>query len=173
MSGFAHETSGGGSIEWYTPRWVFDRLATTFDLDPCSPLAGPNPAVPATRFYTAREDGLSQPWAGRVWLNPPYGDETAKWVGKLAQHGNGLALVFARTDTRWCQAAMRQATAVCFVAGRIGFMSGDETRTTVSAPAAPSMLLAYGPFCADLLVRADLGVTLADATEPRQEELAA
>jgi hypothetical protein len=172
VSGFVHEAPGGGSAEWYTPAWVFDALGVTFDLDPCSPLGGPNPYVPARRFYTAREDGLTQPWEGRVWLNPPYGDETAKWVGRLSEHGDGLALVFARTDTRWAQAALRRATAVCFIAGRVAFIAGGE-RSEVSTPAAPSMLLAYGAGCAAALVAADMGVVVKDASEPRQMGLAA
>lgn len=170
--GFAHETSGGGSIEWYTPGWVFAAIGLTFDLDPCSPLAGPNPHVPAKRFYTAREDGLTQPWAGCVWLNPPYGEETPKWVGKLAEHGDGMALVFARTDTQWGQAALRRSTAACFIAGRVPFIPGDDRRE-VSSPAAPSMLLAYGDRCARALLAADMGVVLRDASTPRQMEMAA
>lgn len=170
-TGFVHETPGGGSIEWYTPAWIFDALGLQFDLDPCSPLDG-NRHVPARRFFTVADDGLTQPWQGRVWLNPPYGEETPKWVGKLADHGDGVALVFARTDTKWGQAALRRATAACFVAGRIAFIPGGDRQTT-SAPAAPSMLLAYGDTCARALVAADLGVVVKDASEPRQTELAA
>lgn len=170
--GFAHETPGGGSIEWYTPQWVFDALAIEFDLDPCSPLAGANPHVPAKVFYTIADDGLTRPWRGRVWLNPPYGEETPKWIGKLAEHGDGIALVFARTDTKWGQAALARATAACFVAGRVAFIPGD-TREKVSSPAAPSMLLAYGDVCAKALLAADMGVVLKDASEPRQMGLVA
>lgn len=171
-SGFAHETPGGGSIEWYTPGWIFDALRLSFDLDPCSPVAGPNPYVPARRFYTVQDDGMTQPWEGRVWLNPPYGEETPKWLGKLAEHGDGVALVFARTDTKWGQAALRRATAACFVSGRVAFLPGGD-REKVSAPAAPSMLLAFGEECARALIAADLGVVLKDATEPRQMGLVA
>lgn len=35
----------------------------------------------APRFYTREEDGLSQPWHGNVWCNPPYSDCGA-WVRK-------------------------------------------------------------------------------------------
>lgn len=35
----------------------------------------------AKRYYTRDEDGLTEPWTGRVWCNPPYSDCGA-WVRK-------------------------------------------------------------------------------------------
>ena len=37
MSGFVHEAAVGNSVEWYTPKSVFDALGVGFDLDVCSP----------------------------------------------------------------------------------------------------------------------------------------
>lgn len=51
--------------DYYTPREVFERLGLTFDLDVCAPPGGV-PWVPARRYYTTADDGLSQPWFGRV-----------------------------------------------------------------------------------------------------------
>ena len=53
-----------------------------------------------TVFYNVIDNGLNQRWQGRVWCNPPYGRETFKWLEKLANHKNGIALIFARTETR-------------------------------------------------------------------------
>lgn len=144
------------SVEWYTPPEIFEALGISFDLDPAAP-AGGVPWIPARRFYTRADDGLRQSWTGRVWLNPPYGREIGPWLGRLAIHGNGLALVFARTDTRWFHNACRGATAVCFVAGRLRFYRPEGPGQT--APAA-SVLLAYGLSCALALADTDLGQTL-------------
>lgn len=66
-----HENSIGESDEWYTPREVFSALGMDFDLDPCSP--GSGHWVPARRQFTKTDDGLSRPWRGRVFMNPPFG----------------------------------------------------------------------------------------------------
>jgi hypothetical protein len=157
MAGFTHEPSCGASVEWYTPPEVFEALAISFDLDPAAP-AGGVPWVPARRSLSRADDGLAQPWAGRVWLNPPYGHGTAEWLNRLARHGDGLALVFARTDTRWYQEIVRRATALCFIAGRLSFIRPDRSRA--SSAGAPSVLLAFGLPCALALSEARLGQTL-------------
>jgi hypothetical protein len=59
------------SDDCYTPRWVFDAMRLSFDLDVAAPVGGPR-HVPAMRYYTPDDDGLSQPWDGLVWCNPPY-----------------------------------------------------------------------------------------------------
>jgi hypothetical protein len=154
-SGFRHEAPVGGSVEWYTPPEVFDALGVKFTLDPASPPGG-LPWVPAERHFSASDNGLAQKWSGRVWLNPPYGRGIGDWLDKLADHGDGLALVFARTETEWFQNAIKKATAACFLRGRLKFVSGEAGGTVGSAPA-PSMLLAYGLVCAIALAESGLG----------------
>lgn len=90
MSLFDTPTQGPETDERYTPRWVFDGLAITFDLDPASPLEGGD-AVPARRKLTIADDGLSQPWSGLVWLNPPFSSATP-WADKFRRHGAGVFL---------------------------------------------------------------------------------
>jgi hypothetical protein len=114
----------GASHEWYTPPWVFERLGLEFDLDPASPPLGLD-WVPAKNYYCKLEDGLAQPWYGRVWLNPPYGPNTKPWIEKMAEHGNGVALVFARTDVAWFHDNVPNATAICFLRKRLCFVSGE------------------------------------------------
>lgn len=155
--GFTHEPSRGESVEWYTPPAVFRALGLSFDLDPAAP-AGGVPWVPAERFFSRADDGLAQSWTGRVWLNPPYGREVECWLDRLAEHGDGLALVFARTDTRWYQGVVRRATAVCFVAGRLAFVRPDGS--SAGSATAPSVLLAFGLPCALALSESRLGQTL-------------
>jgi phage N-6-adenine-methyltransferase len=152
--GFTHE-SPGKSVEWYTPSWVFDRLGMTFDLDVCSPGAEKT-SVPATRHYTIVDDGLTSPWFGTVWMNPPY-TGIRPWTQKLAAHGDGIALVFARTDTAWFQEAAASATLLCFVARRISFINGDTGRPAGS-PGTGSVLIAFGDKAADAVRMAGFGL---------------
>lgn len=144
----SHERVGNGKDEWLTPQEIVQSLGA-FDLDPCSPIKRPWPT--AGNHYTIADDGLKQKWFGRVWLNPPYGDETEKWMKRLAEHGNGIALIFARTETAtWFEWVWPKATAVLFFRGRIAFCHVDGHRAQTSA-GAPSALIAYGQHNADVL----------------------
>lgn len=155
---FGGDLIDGSSVEWYTPPRVFTALGLRFDLDPCAPVGGV-PWLPADRHYSKTDDGLSRPWRGRVWLNPPYGTQTVEWIERLARHGNGIALVFARTDTGWAQQAIGSADAVCLIAGRLSFIAGHERGGKGHNAAAASMLLAWGDDCAEALRGCGLGLT--------------
>lgn len=153
-----HLPNQGLTDEWWTPPHVFDALGLAFDLDPCAPPEGCADWLPVAKRYTREQDGLSLPWEGRVWLNPPYGRAAAAWVRRLAEHGHGIALVFSRTDVRWWHEAVPRATAVCFIRGRLTFIPGAGQ----SAPGnsgGPSALLAYGEDCAEAVARSGLGLT--------------
>lgn len=156
--GFTHDRrTEASSDEWFTPPEVFAALGLRFDLDPAAP-AGGVPWIPADRHFNKREDGLAQEWQGRCWVNPPYGRGTHRWLDKLAAHGDGLALVFARTDTRWFQGITAEATALCFIRGRLRFHRPDGT-AGATAPS-PSLLVAFGLPCAVALAESGLGRTL-------------
>jgi hypothetical protein len=161
MSGFFAESVARNeqkSVEWYTPKWIFDELMVNFDLDPCSP-HDMKTAVPALTKYTIFDDGLKKDWFGRVWLNPPYGRETNLWIDKMINHGDGIALVFSRTDAKWCQYALKKATAVLFLSGRIEFIPGHENKHKKSRCGAGTIMFAFGDDNAAALKRmSDLGV---------------
>jgi phage N-6-adenine-methyltransferase len=120
------------SDEWYTPRRVIDALVGWWgqiDLDPCSnSLDTPN--VPAKHHMTSADNGLSLPWLGKVYMNPPYGREIAEWVEYLCdqyERGNiaqAVALVPSRTDTEWFS-RMRDFPR-CFIRGRLSFIGGNS-----------------------------------------------
>ena len=68
------------TAEWATPQWLFDLLNDefNFDLDVCST----DENAKCKNHYTEENDGLSKPWKGNVWCNPPYGRDIVKWVKK-------------------------------------------------------------------------------------------
>ena len=91
------------SSDWYTPKFIFDALGLAFDLDPAHPgRDNPHCVVPTRKNFTKADDGLRQPWHGLVWLNPPFGGRRGQvvWLRKFFTHGNGIALVAARTSGR-------------------------------------------------------------------------
>lgn len=155
----SHHSARPGTTTWLTPPHIIPALggALSFDLDPC--------AAPAPRPWdTARVmnaeadgDGLTMEWDGRVWLNPPYSSsEIAAWLGRLADHGTGTALIFARTETEAFQRHVwDRASGLMFLAGRLYFHHPDGTRGRANA-GAPSVLCAYGPDDLDRLACADL-----------------
>ena len=119
------EKSVRSSDEWYTPKEILDALGK-FDLDPCAPI---RPLWPTAEvMYDQNIDGLSQIWEGRVWLNPPYSRPLIElFVRKLAEHGNGIALLFHR----------------------IRFYRPDGARG--DSPSRGSILLAFGEDNAEIL----------------------
>jgi hypothetical protein len=138
----SHQSAAMERDEWLTPPHVLAALGA-FDLDPCAPRV--RPWETAAQHYTANDNGLAKPWHGRVWLNPPYGAEAPRWMERLADHGNGIALIFARTETAtffpW---VWEHATALLFLKGRLHFHYVDGRRAEANA-GAPSVLIAYGP----------------------------
>lgn len=137
----SHQSTNMKSDIWLTPPHIIQSLGE-FDLDPCCP--SEMPWKTANKSYTQIENGLIQPWEGRVWLNPPYSREATKWLKKLAQHGNGVALVFARTETTWFfENIWKKAHALLFLEGRIHFhlLNGERAQANAGAP---SVLVAYG-----------------------------
>lgn len=155
--GFTHESTADAPFEWYTPPIIFERMGVEFDLDPCSPGAGKS-FVPARKHLTIVDDGLATPWDKKdfAFVNPPYGRETQKWMRKLAEHGNGIALVFARTDVAWFQEVADRTSAICFVSGRIRFYKGNLVDQG-DTPGAGSMLVGFGERAKDVLIHSELG----------------
>lgn len=152
-----HEKRISDSIEWFTPPMVFERMAETFDMDVCSPMAGPVPWVPATVFLSARENGLVTPWSGFVWCNPPFGELARRFAERMVAHGDGVILLPARTDTRFFQYAAPEASAIAFIRERLYFIRSDGRQDR--SPFA-SVLLGFGARAQGALVRADFGYTI-------------
>ncbi|WP_240636508.1 phage N-6-adenine-methyltransferase [Paenibacillus silvae] len=136
-----HQSARMMKDEWLTPPNIIEALGE-FELDPCSPIN--RPWSTAKKHYTVEDDGLTQDWRGRVWMNPPYGTEAAVWLDKLSKHGNGIALIFARTETKmFFDHVWNKADALLFFKGRLFFhhVSGEKAKANAGAP---SVLIAYG-----------------------------
>jgi hypothetical protein len=137
-----HTLPGQGQTnDWITPPWI-PKLFGHFDLDPCASVT--QPFHHALREYTIEDDGLVQPWVGRVWLNPPYGRAAEGFIRKLSEHGNGIALIAARVETDWFHRwVWQKADAVMFPRGRFSFWhpNGEPSKANSGHP---SVLVAYG-----------------------------
>lgn len=126
---------------WATPQDFFDALDAEFHftLDACAVKENAKCAA----YYTPEQNGLDQPWTGRVWCNPPYGRNVGQWVKKAhdtASGGGGFVVMLlpARTDTRWFHDYIYGKTEVRFIKGRLKF-GGCQ-----NAAPFPSMVVIFG-----------------------------
>lgn len=152
--------NAGESDVWLTPPGIVDAVSPEggFAVDPCCPRW--MPWITAHTMLT-REFGAENPkantfhvedgrdvayWTGPVWLNPPY-SEVEEWLELLAGFDDGIALVFARTETRWFQRqVLERAAGLKFLEGRLHFCHPDGTRAEHNA-GGPSVFVAYGLPC--------------------------
>lgn len=135
----SHQKSIGASQSWITPKHIIDALGP-FDLDPCGPWEAPWRCATCTFM----RDGLEQHWKGRVWLNPPFDRrEVGKWVRKLADHGNGIALLHARTEAEWFVPVWEKARAILFLPDRLYFHYPNGRQAKANS-GAPVCLCAFG-----------------------------
>lgn len=134
--------NNGKTNDWLTPPWLLKAIGP-FDLDPCA-----HPKQPyrtATIMISPPNDGLSANWSGRVFLNPPYGQQLKHWISKLADHGNGIALVPSRTEVEswFVPYIWNAANAIFFIHGRLYFHTTDGKQAKGNAGHG-SVLAVYG-----------------------------
>lgn len=166
----SHESRNAKSVVWLTPPEIITSLGgwESFDFDPC---ASPEPRP----FRTARRmngradaNGLLVEWSGRVWLNPPYSSGViGKWLTRLADHGRGTSLIFARTDTEaFRREVWGRASGLLFIHGRLHFHYPDGRRAGKNA-GARSVLCAYGQDDLDRLEASGIDGTFVPLRFPR------
>lgn len=146
----AHVGANSGENEWYTPAAIIEsarKVMGGIDLDPASTEVA-NEVVKATTFYTAADDGLTQGWRGKVWLNPPYARPLIdRFAEKLAEEyaneniEQAVVLVNNATDTSWFGQMAHVASAVCFTSKRVRFWHPERE----SAPLQGQAILYFGP----------------------------
>jgi site-specific DNA-methyltransferase (adenine-specific) len=127
---------------WATPQDFYDRLHAEFDfeLDPCSN----DENHKCWKYFTEADDGLAQDWSKyRTFMNPPYGKPMPDWIKKAyeeSQKGTTVvALIPARTDTRYWHDYVMKASEIRLVKGRLKFGDGSN-----SAPF-PSAVIVFKP----------------------------
>jgi len=145
-----HRAQGTGDNEWYTPQEYIEsarRVMGAIDLDPASSEVAQE-RVKAGAFFTIEDDGLLQPWQGRVWLNPPYAQPAIQhFMEKVTgEHLKGairqaIVLTHNYTDTRWFHIGVSGASAICFTRGRIGFLNPEGKK---AAPTQGQAFFYYG-----------------------------
>lgn len=149
----SHQSRRMLNDEWLTPPEIIRDLGP-FDLDPCAPIV--RPWDTAKKHYTIEDNGLMQEWEGFVWCNPPYGLQAKDWLRKLLWHNNGIALIFARTETdMFFRYVWPWANSIFFFDGRLHFYSVNGERSKINA-GAPSCLIAYGREADERLKRTKL-----------------
>jgi hypothetical protein len=144
----------------FTPQYVLEPVRTdlggVIDLDPCTVKTNP---TGAESFYSLPDDGCVLPWAGSVFVNPPYGQAKDRWLRRCAEVSSNqedirvIALVPSATDTRVFHEVCATTTAVVFVTGRLKF-GVKRPNGRQRAASHPSVLLGWGT---DLVACADLG----------------
>ena len=151
---FGYERPGEGATnDWITPRWIIDALGGPdfFGTDPCASESQPWPTARVMNTQSMA-NGLSIPWWGHVWCNPPYGPRAKVWLEHMSLRGDGIALVFARTETEsWQRIVFPTASAILFMDGRVRFCRPGDGKEMGSA-GAPSALIAWGKECASKLI---------------------
>jgi len=126
---------------WATPQTLFDELHSEFEftIDVCAEEW--NAKLP--RYWSEADDALIQDWKGeRCFMNPPYGRVIKDFVQKAAESDADLvvALLPARTDTRYFHEHIYGNAEIRFIKGRVKFWS--EEGEGKSAPF-PSMIVIW------------------------------
>lgn len=123
-------TEGTGENEWYTPLQYIEsarQVLGEIDLDPATSEFGQG-RIKANGYFTTKDNGLSLPWNGKIWLNPPYSQpliqqfiEKAVQEYKIKNMEQAIILTHNYTDTAWFHLAESVAALICFTRGRVKF----------------------------------------------------
>jgi len=109
---------------WETPESLFKKIDRefNFNLDVCAT----KESAKCPRYFTPADDGLSQEWSERCWMNPPYGKGIGEWMAKAYMHsqsgGTVVALVPTRTNPPWWHEWVMKADEIRFIKKKGSFV---------------------------------------------------
>jgi phage N-6-adenine-methyltransferase len=126
------------SDDYWTPRWIFEILDLTFDLDVASPPDGPK-NTPCLSYYTQETNGLTSPWYGRVFMNPPF-SKPQPWIMRFLDHANGVGITSA-SKAKWFDYLWRQVEGIVFLPATLKYESPTQTNGSIFMP---SVIFACG-----------------------------
>jgi hypothetical protein len=126
------------SDDYYTPPWIFEKLAITFALDVASPTGGCH-WIPATNHYDQETNGLTSDWYGNVFMNPPF-SKPQPWVDKFMQHANGIA-VLPMSKSKWFDQIWAHQNAIVVLPQNLKYIDPKGSNGSIFMP---SILVAYG-----------------------------
>lgn len=120
--------------DWGTPQKLFDELNQEFSFDLDAAASDSNHKC--DKYFTVQDNGLIQSWGGySVFINPPYGRGLYDWCMKAYLERNRakviVALLPARTDTRWFHEFCYGKAEIRFLKGRLHF---DECKNAATFP---------------------------------------
>jgi hypothetical protein len=153
-----HENSIGASDDWHTPPEIFTAIGLRFDLDPCAPIDQTHYFVPVGKIYTKADDGLTKPWDGLVFMNPPFGGRRGHipWLKNFFAHANGIAIARVYTSSDWFHDwVVPHAETLCFPRGKTKFVRPDGSIGT--APGHGIVLIGMGDVANAALRQSGLG----------------
>lgn len=132
--------------DWYTPQWIFDTLGLQFDIDVAAPPGG-IPWIPAHRHFTKEDDGLNQPWHGKVWMNPPFSKMTP-WALRFLEHRDGVALL-PMARSRWFAKLWDSDAVIAALPDDLKFMKEGKPMSM----SFPALLVAFTDECVEAVSR--------------------
>jgi len=151
VSGKPHVSNNSGNNEWYTPHKYVDACRSAMgciDTDPAT-CKFANQYIGAAVAFTKEDEGQNQQWGGNVWLNPPYSQpDISEFSDAVVREWNSgrvesmCVLVNNATETAWFQSMLSDATAVCFVRGRIKYL--NQEGVPANSPLQGQAILYFG-----------------------------
>ena len=119
-----------GYQSWETPKELFLNACQEYNIFPKLDVCATKENTKCPEYFNLRQDGLSKNWSKTFFCNPPYGDDAA-WIQKcylehMKNGVSGMALIFAKVDTRWWHLYVEGKAEVHNHKGRISFLKGGK-----------------------------------------------